>query len=164
MTAGTDSTDEDYVRRALALAQRAQESNEVPVGALVVIRGKVAGEGWNQPVGTHDPTAHAEIVALRAAASHTGNYRLESSTLYVTLEPCAMCVGAAIQARVARLVFGAWDLKAGACGSVFDLTREPRLNHRLDVFGGVCAEECREILRRFFETRRAASRGRSSDA
>ena len=164
MTAAKGSTDEDYVRRALALAQRAHESNEVPVGALVVIRGKVVGEGWNQPVGTHDPTAHAEIVALRAAASHVGNYRLESSTLYVTLEPCAMCVGAAIQARVARLVFGAWDLKAGACGSVFDLTREPRLNHRLDVFGGVCAEECREILRRFFETRRASSRGTSPDA
>jgi len=164
MTSGKAPTDEDYVRRALALAQRAQQSNEVPVGALVVIRGKVVGEGWNHPVGTHDPTAHAEIVALRAAASHAGNYRLESATLYVTLEPCAMCVGAAIQARVARLVFGAWDLKAGACGSVFDLTREPRLNHRLDVFGGVCAEECREILRRFFETRRAAPRGRISDA
>jgi tRNA(adenine34) deaminase len=164
MTSGKGTTDEDYVRRALVLAQRAQQSNEVPVGALVVIRGMVVGEGWNQPVGTHDPTAHAEIVALRAAASHTGNYRLESATLYVTLEPCAMCVGAAIQARVARLVFGAWDLKAGACGSVFDLTREPRLNHRLDVFGGVCAEECREILRRFFETRRAAPRGRISDA
>ncbi len=164
MTAGKGPTDEDYVRRALMLAQRAQESNEVPVGALVVMRGKVVGEGWNQPVGTHDPTAHAEIVALRAAASQAGNYRLESATLYVTLEPCAMCVGAAIQARVARLVFGAWDLKAGACGSVFDLTREPRLNHRLDVFGGVCAEECREILRRFFEARRAASRGKGADA
>ncbi len=165
MSAEDNSTDETYVRRALALAQRAEQSNEVPVGALVVIRGMVVGEGWNQPVGTHDPTAHAEIVALRAAASHAGNYRLEAATLYVTLEPCAMCVGAAIQARVARLVFGAWDLKAGACGSVFDLTREPRLNHRLDVFGGVCAEECREILRRFFEARRAASpRGKISDA
>ena len=164
MTAGKGSTDEDYVRRALVLAQRAQDSNEVPVGALVVIRGKVVGEGWNQPIGTHDPTAHAEIVALRAAAAHAGNYRLESATMYVTLEPCAMCVGAAIHARVARLVFGAWDLKAGACGSVIDLTREPRLNHHLDVFGGVCAEECREILRRFFETRRAAPRGRISDA
>ncbi len=164
MTEGKNPTDETYVRRALALAQRAQESNEVPVGALVVIRGEVVGEGWNRPVGTHDPTAHAEIVALRDAAAHAGNYRLGSATLYVTLEPCAMCVGAAIQARVARLVFGAWDLKAGACGSVFDLTREPRLNHRLDVFGGVCAEECREILRRFFEARRTASRGKSGDA
>jgi tRNA(adenine34) deaminase len=160
MAAGVP-TDEDYVRRALELAERAQKLDEVPVGALVVVGGQVIGEGWNQPVGTHDPTAHAEIVALRAAASHTGNYRLDSATLYVTLEPCAMCLGAAVQARVARVVFGAWDLKAGACGSVFDLTREPRLNHRPDVFGGVCAEECREILRRFFEKRRVA---RANDA
>jgi tRNA(adenine34) deaminase len=146
------------------LAQRAQDSNEVPVGALVVVRGKVVGEGWNQPVGTHDPTAHAEIVALRAAAAHAGNYRLQSATMYVTLEPCVMCVGAAIHARVARLVFGAWDLKAGACGSVIDLTREPKLNPHLDVFGGVCADECREILRRFFERRRTAPRGKGADA
>ena len=164
MTAGKGPTDEDYLRRALVLAQRAQESNEVPVGALVVIRGEVVGEGWNQPVGTHDPTAHAEIVALRAAAAHAANYRLESATMYVTLEPCAMCVGAALNARVARLVFGAWDLKAGACGSVIDLTREPRRNHHLDVFGGVCAEECRETLRRFFEARRPNSRGRGAGA
>jgi tRNA(adenine34) deaminase len=163
MTAGRGTTDETYMRRALVLAHRAQDSNEVPVGALVVVRGEVIGEGWNQPVGTHDPTAHAEIVALRAAAAHAGNYRLDSATLYVTLEPCAMCVGAAIHARVARLVFGAWDLKAGACGSVVDLTREPRLNHHLDVFGGVCAEDCREILRLFFETRRAALRGKGAD-
>lgn len=156
-------TDEDYMRRALGLAQRAQDMNEVPVGALVVVRGQVIGEGWNQPVATHDPTAHAEIVALRAAAANEKNYRLDSATLYVTLEPCAMCVGASIHARVARLVFGAWDLKAGACGSVFDLTREPWLNHRPDVFGGVCAEECREILRSFFEARRAASRGKGSE-
>ncbi|HEY3849379.1 MAG TPA: tRNA adenosine(34) deaminase TadA [Steroidobacteraceae bacterium] len=162
MSAGRVLTDEDYVRQALVLAQRARDSGEVPVGALVVVRGQVIGEGWNQPVRSHDPTAHAEIVALRAAAAHAGNYRLDSATLYVTLEPCAMCLGAAIHARVARLVFGAWDLKAGACGSVFDLTREPRLNHRLDVFGGVCAEECREILRRFFETRRSAPRGKGS--
>ena len=164
MVAAGMPMDEDYVRRALALAQRAEAMNEVPVGALVVVRGEVIGEGWNQPVATHDPTAHAEIVALRAAASHAGNYRLDSATLYVTLEPCAMCLGAALHARVARLVFGAWDLKAGACGSVFDLTREPRLNHRPDVFGGVCAEECREILRRFFEARRAASRGKGAEA
>ncbi len=164
MSAGRVLTDEDYVRQALVLAQRAGDSGEVPVGALLVVRGQVIGEGWNQPVRSHDPTAHAEIVALRAAAAHAGNYRLDSATLYVTLEPCAMCLGAAIQARVTRVVFGAWDLKAGACGSVFDLAREPRLNHRLDVFGGVCAEECRDILRRFFETRRAAPRGKGSDA
>ena len=164
MSAGRVLTDEDYVRRALVLAQRAGDSGEVPVGALVAVRGQVIGEGWNQPVRSHDPTAHAEIVALRAAAAHAGNYRLDSATLYVTLEPCAMCLGAAIHARVTRVVFGAWDLKAGACGSVFDLAREPRLNHRLDVYGGVCAEECRDILRRFFETRRAAPRGKGTDA
>jgi tRNA(adenine34) deaminase len=164
MSAGRVLTDEDYVRQALVFAHRARDSGEVPVGALVVVRGQVIGEGWNQPVRSHDPTAHAEIVALRAAAAHARNYRLDSATLYVTLEPCAMCLGAAIHARVARVVFGAWDLKAGACGSVFDLAREPRLNHRLDVFGGVCAEECRDILRRFFETRRAAPRGKGTDA
>ncbi|HEX4153670.1 MAG TPA: tRNA adenosine(34) deaminase TadA [Steroidobacteraceae bacterium] len=151
-------TDEDWMRKALALAQRASDLNEVPVGALVVVRDRIIGEGWNQPVGTHDPTAHAEIVALRGAALHARNYRLDSATLYVTLEPCAMCLGAVIQARVARLVFGAWDPKAGACGSVFDLAREPRLNHRPDVFGGVCAEDCRDILRRFFERRRTLAR------
>ena len=164
MAAGRVFTDEDYVRQALILARRAQDTDEVPVGALVVVRGQVIGEGWNQPVRSHDPTAHAEIVALRAAAAQAGNYRLDSATLYATLEPCAMCLGAAIHARVARVVFGAWDLKAGACGSVFDLTREPRLNHRLDVFGGVCAEECREILQRFFEARRAAPRDKDAGA
>lgn len=153
------STDKDYVRQALLLAQRARDLNEVPVGALVVCKERVIGEGWNQPIGTHDPTAHAEIVALRAAASSVRNYRLDSATLYVTLEPCAMCVGAAMHARVARIVFGAWDPKAGACGSVLDLTREPRLNRRPDVFGGVCAEECRSILQRFFEARRSRPHG-----
>jgi len=148
------STDVDYMRCALALAQRAYDENEVPVGALVVLAGAPVGEGWNRPIASHDPTAHAEIVALRAAAARLKNYRLGNATLYVTLEPCAMCVGAALQARVARIVFGAWDQKAGACGSVFDLTREPRLTHRVDVFGGVCAEECSTLLRRFFDARR----------
>jgi len=148
------STDVEFMLRALALAHRAHEQNEVPVGALLVLGGAVAGEGWNCPIATHDPTAHAEIVALRAAALRMTNYRLAGATLYVTLEPCAMCVGAAINARVARLVFGAWDQKAGACGSVFDLSREPRLAHRMDVFGGVCVEECSALLRRFFEALR----------
>jgi tRNA(adenine34) deaminase len=111
------------MQRALVLAERAAECGEVPVGAVVVMAGEVIGEGWNQPISTHDPTAHAEIAALRAAAAARANYRLESATLYVTLEPCAMCLGAAINARVARVVFGAWDPKAGACGSLFDLTR-----------------------------------------
>jgi tRNA(adenine34) deaminase len=147
-------TDTDFMRRALALAERAQAMGEVPVGALVTLGSEVIGEGWNQPIAAHDPTAHAEIVALRAASLARENYRLEASTLYVTLEPCAMCLGAVINARVARVVFGAWDLKAGACGSVFDLARERRLNHRPDVFGGVCADECRDLLRKFFEARR----------
>lgn len=153
-TDGNSGSDVGYVRRALELARRARALNEVPVGALVVLDGEVVGEGWNQPIAVHDPTAHAEIIALRAAAIRCNNYRLEGAALYVTLEPCAMCIGAATNARVSRVVFGAWDLKAGACGSVFDLTREPRLSHRVDVFGGVCAEECREILREFFEARR----------
>src|SRR5271166_4906896 len=135
------------MRRALELARRAEEQHEVPVGALLVLGGEVIGEGWNRPIASHDPTAHAEIVALRAAAVLRENYRLGSATLFVTLEPCAMCVGAALNARVARVVFGAWDAKAGACGSVFDLPREPRMAHRMDVFGGVCAEECGALLR-----------------
>jgi tRNA(adenine34) deaminase len=143
-----------YMQRALELARRAEQGNEVPVGAVVVVDGVVVGEGWNQPIASHDPTAHAEIVALRAAAAQVNNYRLAASTLYVTLEPCAMCIGAALNARVSRVVFGAWDQKAGACGSVFDLPHEPRLTHRIDVFGGVCSEESSALLKRFFLTRR----------
>jgi tRNA(adenine34) deaminase len=126
----------------------------VPVGAVVVRDGTVIGEGWNRPISDSDPTSHAEIVAMRAAALQLQNYRLTGATLYVTLEPCAMCIGAAVNARVSRVVFGAWDLKAGACGSVFDLPREPKMTHRMDVFGGVCSEECSDLLRRFFEARR----------
>jgi tRNA(adenine34) deaminase len=154
MSPAGSPNDVDFMRRALELARRAGQDNEVPVGALLVIEGGIVGEGWNRPIASHDPTAHAEIVALRAAAVQRGNYRLNSATLYVTLEPCAMCIGAALNARVPRVVFGAWDPKAGACGSVFDLPREPRLTHRIDVFGGVCSEECSALLRRFFEMRR----------
>lgn len=147
-------SDVDYMQAALELARRAAALGEVPVGALVVKGEEVIGQGWNHPIAAHDPTAHAEIVALRAAAGHLQNYRLEGCTLYVTLEPCAMCMGALITARVARLVFGAWDTKAGACGSVVDLSREPRLAHGLDVFGGVCSEESAALLKEFFERRR----------
>jgi tRNA(adenine34) deaminase len=157
MAFGGAAADVDYMRRALLLARRAEECGEVPVGALVVLEGEVIGEGWNQPIATHDPVAHAEIIALRAAALHRENYRLDASVLYVTLEPCVMCIGAALNARVSRVVFGAWDLKGGACGSVLDVPREPRLTHRLDVFGGVCADDCREVLRRFFGARRGGS-------
>lgn len=148
------TSDSEFMRRALMLAQRAAEEGEVPVGALLVLDDKIIGEGWNRPIASHDPTAHAEIIALRAGASVRGNYRLSGATLYATLEPCAMCLGAVLNARVSRLVFGAWDARAGACGSVIDLPREPRLAHGLDVFGGVCSEEAADLLRRFFENRR----------
>jgi tRNA(adenine34) deaminase len=146
--------DIDFMRRALELARRAALDNEVPVGALLVLDEEVIGEGWNRPVGSTDPTAHAEIVALRDGAQRMRNYRLERSTLYVTLEPCAMCIGAVLNARVSRVVFGAWDTKAGACGSVIDLPRETKLNHRVDIFGGVCSDESAALLRAFFEARR----------
>jgi tRNA(adenine34) deaminase len=147
-------SDIEFMRRALILAQRAAQDGEVPVGAVLVLENEVIGEGWNQPIGLQDPTAHAEIVALRAAAQRQRNYRLTATTLYATLEPCSMCMGAVFNARVSRVVFGAWDAKAGACGSVIDLSREPRLTRALDVFGGVCSEESTALLRRFFESRR----------
>jgi tRNA(adenine34) deaminase len=146
--------DTDFMRRALALAQCAAQDNEVPVGALLVLGEEVIGEGWNRPIGSHDPTAHAEIVALRDGAKRTLNYRLANTTLYVTLEPCAMCMGAILNARVSRVVFGAWDLKAGACGSVIDLSRAPKLTQGIDVFGGVCSDESAVLLREFFAARR----------
>jgi tRNA(adenine34) deaminase len=146
--------DIDFMRRALELAQRAAMDDEVPVGAVLVLGKDVIGEGWNRPIVTHDPTAHAEVAALRAGAQRLRNYRLENTTLYATLEPCAMCMGAVLNARVPRVVFGAWDQKAGACGSVIDLPRERRLAHRIDVFGGVCSDESAALLRDFFEARR----------
>jgi len=150
----SSSRDVDFMHRALELAQRAALDAEVPVGALLVRGDEVIGEGWNRPIMSQDPTAHAEVVALRAAAQRLRNYRLERTTLYVTLEPCAMCMGAVLNARVSRVVFGAWDPKAGACGSIIDLPREPKLTHRVDVFGGVCSDESVALLRDFFESRR----------
>ncbi len=147
-------SDSEFMRRALLLARRAADEGEVPVGALLVLDNEVIGEGWNRPIASHDPTAHAEIVALRAGALALRNYRLGAATLYATLEPCVMCMGAVLNARVPRVVFGAWDAKAGACGSVIDLPREQRLAHGLDVFGGVCSEEAGALLRKFFEGRR----------
>lgn len=146
--------DEVYMRHALLLAHRAQAAGEVPVGAVLVHEGRILGEGSNRPIATHDPSAHAEMIAMRAAAAALGNYRLPGATLYVTLEPCAMCAGAIIHARVARLVFGAWDPKAGAVSSVYDLIAQPRLNHRLDWRGGVLETECGDLLRAFFRARR----------
>jgi tRNA(adenine34) deaminase len=142
------------MREALALAREAGAAGEVPVGALVVVDGEVVGRGFNRPIGRHDPTAHAEVMALRDAATRLGNYRLPGSTLYVTLEPCVMCSGAIMHARVARVVFGARDPKTGAAGSVIDLYAEERLNHHADIEGGLLAEECGALLSRFFAARR----------
>jgi tRNA(adenine34) deaminase len=149
-------TDTERMRAALVLAREAAAQGEVPVGALVTLGDEVIGEGFNQPIGHHDPSAHAEIVALRAAAGRIDNYRLAGATLYVSLEPCPMCVGAMIHARIARLVYGASDPKTGACGSVFDLLAAPQHNHRIEVAGGILADECGELLREFFRARRQA--------
>jgi len=140
------------MRRALALAERASAEGEVPVGAVLVRDDEVLGEGWNRPIGEHDPSAHAEIMALRQAGRRVRNYRLPGSTLYVTLEPCPMCAGALVHARVERVVYGAPDPKGGACGSVFDLLpSDARFNHRVECAGG---EECSSLLRDFFRQRR----------
>jgi tRNA(adenine34) deaminase len=147
-------SDVDWMRKALELAGRAETDGEVPVGAIVVRDEAVLGEGWNRPIGSHDPTAHAEVLALRAAAGAVGDYRLGGATLYVTLEPCPMCAAAIAHARVARLVFGAWDPRQGAAGSVFNLVAADAMNHRVDAFGGVLSEECGALLRRFFAGRR----------
>jgi tRNA(adenine34) deaminase len=148
------TSDEHFMRRALELARKAEAQGEVPVGAVVANDGVVIAEGWNQPISTHDPSAHAEMVALRAAGKSLNNYRLPGTTLYVTLEPCAMCAGAIIHARVERLVYGAADPKTGAAGSVFSLLDDPRHNHRVQIEGGLLAEESSALLQEFFRTRR----------
>ena len=143
------------MRRALVLAELAAAAGDVPVGALVVsATGEVLGEGWNQREVHGDPSAHAEVVAIRAAAAALGSWRLQGCTLVVTMEPCPMCAGAAMLARVERVVLGAWDPKLGACGSVWDVLRDRRATHRAEVVGGVLEEECGALVRRFFETRR----------
>ena len=145
------------MRRALELADVAAVSGEVPVGAVLVHEGHVIAMGYNQPIGSHDPTAHAEIVALRDGGKLLDNYRLEDTTLYVTLEPCPMCAMAIVHARVSRVVFGAWDVKAGGAGSIVNIFTLPGLNHRVDVFGGVLMDECAEKLTKFFRLRRPSS-------
>ena len=144
------------MRQALALAGRAAAEGEVPVGAVLVKDGAILAEGWNRPITLHDPSAHAEMLALRAAAAKLGNYRVPDTTLYVTLEPCVMCAGAIVHARVGRLVFGARDPKAGAVDSVYDVIARPRLNHVVAWQGGVLEEECGSVLREFFRARRGA--------
>ena len=148
------ATDTDYMQMALDLARHAALSGEVPVGAIVVKDGVVIGRGANAPINLQDPTAHAEIIAMREAAQYLGNYRLVDCTLYVTLEPCVMCSGAMQHARIAKLVYGASDPKTGACGSVINLMSEPKLNHHCEVISGVLAEDCAVILITFFKQRR----------
>ncbi len=155
---GAAACDRTWMRRALELAAAAEAEGEVPVGAVLVLDGAVIGEGWNRPIRTHDATAHAEVVAIRAAGARLGNYRLTGATLYVTLEPCVMCVGAMVHARIGRLVFGAYDPKTGAVASRFQLLSGDQHNHRIEVVGGVLEEECGEMLRRFFRARRGSAR------
>jgi len=149
-----DTLDLTFMQRALVLARDAQCAGEVPVGAVIVRDGKIIAEGSNRPIGDRDPTAHAEMIALRGASAASDSYRLTGTTLYVTLEPCAMCAGAMVHARVQRLVFAATDPRAGAAGSVFNIVSNAALNHRIECTGGVLAEECGSLLRGFFAARR----------
>jgi tRNA(adenine34) deaminase len=149
------SSDEQFMRAALALAAEARRHGEVPVGAVVVLDGTAIGAGFNQPIGAQDPTAHAEVMALRDAGRRTRNYRLTGATLYVTIEPCQMCVGAMIHARVARVVYGTREPKAGAIESAMRAHEHPSLNHRLEATGGVLEEDCRAVIQEFFKSRRA---------
>jgi len=148
------SLDLSFMQRALELAREAERAGEVPVGAVIVKDNAIIGEGWNRPISGHDPSAHAEMIAMRAAAQSLNNYRLLDTTLYVTLEPCAMCAGAMVHARLKRLVFAATDPKAGAAGSIFNIVQHSALNHRLSVTTGVLADECSDELRKFFAARR----------
>lgn len=147
--------DAEYMAMAIELARDAWQAGEVPVGAIVVLDGQIVGKGFNQPISRHDPSAHAEIMALRDAGKHIANYRLPECSLYVTLEPCTMCAGAIMHARIKRIVFGAADPKTGAAGSVVNLFKEERLNHHTEIEGGVLAKECGELISSFFRERRA---------
>jgi len=155
-------TDADYMRLALDLARQAEEAGEVPVGAVVVKDGQIIGRGYNAPISRHDPSAHAEMNALRGAARYLGNYRLVGCELFVTLEPCVMCAGAIFHARVARVVYGARDLKTGAAGSVLNLFASTQLNHHARIEGGMLEEECSAVLSHFFAMRRAQKRNESN--
>tara|TARA_R110002111_G_scaffold233392_1_gene294461 strand:+ start:841 stop:1308 length:468 start_codon:yes stop_codon:yes gene_type:complete len=150
--------DKDYMQCAFELAEKAKFQDEVPVGAVIVHEGKVIGEGWNQPISSNDPTAHAEILALRDAAKKLGNYRLPEATMYVTLEPCAMCAGAIVHARLEKLVYAITDPKTGACGSVFNLLQTEELNHKVEIQKGVMEDECRSLIQDFFKEKRVKNR------
>ncbi|WP_367274117.1 tRNA adenosine(34) deaminase TadA [uncultured Thiothrix sp.] len=157
-------TNEYWLQHALQLAKRAYQQGEVPVGAVLVRDNQILGEGWNQSISQHDPTAHAEIIALRAAGLASSNYRLPSTTLYVTLEPCVMCAGALLHARVERVVFGAYDFKTGAAGSVFNTLLDERHNHQVQLLGGVLQQACTEQLQAFFRERRLAQKAAKLNA
>lgn len=150
-----DALDRHFMEEAIALARRALQSEDVPVGALIEYDTRIIGRGYNQREALQDPTAHAEMIALTAAAAHRGHWRLDGCTMYVTLEPCAMCAGALVLARLKRLVFAAFDPKAGACGSLYQITDDNRLNHRVQTVGGIMAEPAAQLLRAFFQHRRA---------
>ncbi|WP_426576801.1 tRNA adenosine(34) deaminase TadA [Xenorhabdus stockiae] len=147
-------SDEYWMRQAMDLAMQAQAKGEIPVGALLVADNKIIAEGYNHPITDHDPTAHAEIIALRRGGTQLQNYRLLETTLYVTLEPCIMCAGAMIHSRIQRLVYGASDMKTGAAGSLIDILRHPGMNHRIEITGGVLEQECSAMLSAFFKQRR----------
>ena len=149
------SRHDKWMQRAFDLAKKAEAQDEVPVGAVIVCEDQIIGEGWNQPISAKDPTAHAEIMALRDAGEKIGNYRLPNATIYVTLEPCTMCAGAIIHARLFRLVYAVDDPKTGACGSVFNLLQTEELNHKVEIEKGVMEEECRSLIRSFFKEKRA---------
>lgn len=151
----SNANDEFWMRHALTLARRAWKEGEVPVGAVLVHEGRVIGEGWNRPIGHHDPTAHAEIMAIRQGGKILENYRLLNTTLYVTLEPCVMCAGAMVHSRIGRLVFGARDVKTGAAGSLLDVLGHPSMNHQVQIDEGILAEACAAMLSDFFRHRRA---------
>ncbi len=142
------------MQRAFELAQKAEENDEVPVGAVIIYQDQIIGEGWNQPISSNDPTAHAEIMALRDAGNRIGNYRLPETTMYVTLEPCAMCAGAIVHARIAKLVYATDDPKTGACGSVFNLLSTEKLNHKVEIEKGLLEDECRSLIQNFFKQKR----------
>jgi len=148
------SIDKQFMQHAIELAKRAEQQGEVPVGAIIVKEGEIVAEGWNRPIANHDPTAHAEIEVIRAASKRLDNYRLPGTTLYVTLEPCLMCMGAITHARVERVVYGAKDHRAGAVESVYTIPQDRKLNHHVDIKGGLMAEECAQLLKDFFHKRR----------
>lgn len=151
------TTNLKWMQRAFELAQNAEAQDEVPVGAVIVCKDQIIGEGWNQPISSNDPTAHAEIMALRDAGYKIGNYRLPESTLYVTLEPCTMCAGAIIHARLSKLVYAVEDPKTGACGSVFNLVQTDELNHKVEIEKGILEQECRSLIQNFFKAKRNTS-------